>query len=416
MGSALPDSEKYWLKVLSTLNEYQARLFVAQKALEIGRGGVTCVARLTGLSKPTILKGASELKGRAPLLPAEAGRVRRPGGGRKKLEQIDPQIRRHLERILEETTAGDPMSPLKWTSRSTRALAEELTHRGHPMSWVTVARLLREMGYSLQASVKTIEGPQHPDRDAQFRYIDARVKSFLRAGHPVVSVDTKKKELIGAFRNAGRTWHPAGQPPSVFVHDFPHLGEGKAIPYGTYDVAQDRALVNIGMTHDTAEFAVESIRRWWRMLGRRHYPDAQRLLICADAGGSNGNRLRAWKLHLQRLANEMAVPITVCHYPPGTSKWNKIEHRLFSFISIHWKGQPLVSYQAVVNLIGSTRTRTGLKVKAVLDTRGYGTGQEVSPQQIRELQLRGHSFHPDWNYTLSPQPRPTTIGRGIKHS
>jgi hypothetical protein len=270
------------------------------------------------------------------------------------------------------------------------------------VSWVTVARCLQDLGYSLQANVKTLEGPQHPDRDAQFRYLNAQVARFLRTGDPVVSVDTKKKELVGAFQNGGRRWRRRGQAERVLTHDFPHLGQGKAIPYGTYDPARDRALVNVGVSHDTAEFAVESIRRWWRLLGRKTYRQARRLLICADAGGSNGLRLRAWKVSLQGLANELGVPITVCHYPPGTSKWNRIEHRLFSFISLNWRGQPLVSYETVVNLIGSTRTRIGLKVKAVLDTRAYETGREVSPQEMQALRLKRHAFHPDWNYTLSP--------------
>jgi hypothetical protein len=397
--------ERQWLRVLSTLNELQARLFVAERALQLGRGGISRVSRLTGMSRPAIYRGLAELRAESAWKgPAEAGRIRRAGGGRKRVEVLDPQIQRHLQRIVEETTAGDPMSLLKWTSKSTRTMAEELTRRGYPVSAVTVGRCLREMGYSLQGNVKSIEGPQHPDRDAQFRYLNRQVKMFLRSGDPVISVDTKKKELVGAFRNAGRTWRARGQAPRVLVHDFPHLGAGKAIPYGTYDLAEDQALVNVGVTHDTAEFAVASIRRWWRMLGRRSYPAAARLLICADAGGSNGNRLRAWKLHLQQLANGIGVPITVCHYPPGTSKWNKIEHRLFSFISMNWKGKPLVSYEAIVNLIGSTRTRSGLKVKALLDTTTYETGQTVSPQQMQELRLQRHSFHPDWNYTLSPEP------------
>ncbi len=294
------------------------------------------------------------------------------------------------------------MSLLKWTSKSTRTIAEELSRRGHTVSAVTVGRCLHDMDYSLQANVKTIEGAQHPDRDAQFRYINAQVKAFVRRRDPVVSVDTKKKELVGAFKNAGRRWQRQGDATQVHVHDFPQLGRGKAIPYGTYDVALDKALVNVGVSHDTAEFAVASIRRWWRMLGRRSYPRASRLLICADAGGSNGNRLRAWKLHLQRLANEIGILVSVSHYPPGTSKWNKIEHRLFSFISMNWRGTPLVSYETVVNLIGSTRTRGGLTVKALLDTRDYETGQEVSTHEMKELRLRGHSFHPDWNYTLLP--------------
>jgi hypothetical protein len=258
------------------------------------------------------------------------------------------------------------------------------------------------MDYSLQANVKSLEGPQHPDRDAQFRHINAQVKAFMRSGDPVISVDTKKKELVGAFKNGGQRWQRQGQAQRVQVHDFPHLGQGKAIPYGAYDVARDKALVNVGVSHDTAEFAVESIRRWWRMLGRKSYPRAARLLICADAGGSNGNRLRGWKLYLQALAKEIRIPISVCHYPPGTSKWNKIEHRLFSFISMNWRGKPLVSYETVVNLIGSTRTKSGLQVKAVLDTHDYETGHQVSSGQMRELRLRGHSFHPDWNYTLAP--------------
>jgi transposase len=388
--------------VLSTLNEYQARLFVAAQALELGRGGIVRLARLTGMSRPAIYRGLAEVEGKQDVRRAAGGRIRRPGGGRKRVEEINPQMERQLKRILEETTAGDPMSLLKWTNKSTRTTAAELSRQGQAVSHVTVARCLQEWGYSLQANVKTIEGPQHPDRDAQFRYVNRQSQTFLRTGDPVISVDTKKKELVGRFRNAGRSWRRAGQPSPVFVHDFPHLGKGKAIPYGTYDVAADRALVNVGITHDTAEFAVESIRRWWRMLGSKSYPQAVRLLICADAGGSNGSRLRAWKVHLQRFSDELGIPLTVCHYPPGTSKWNKIEHRLFSFISMNWKGQPLVSYQAVVNLISSTRTRTGLRVKAMLDTKVYDTGAQFSDEQIRGLHLRRHKFHPDWNYTIAP--------------
>jgi transposase len=400
--ATVPEADRRWLRVLGTLNEAQARLLVAQKALDLGRGGISRLAALTGMSRPTIHKGVAELQRTGRVLAAEAGRIRKAGGGRKRVEDVAPGLRRALTRIVEETTAGDPMSLLKWTSKSTRAIAEELTRRGHAVSDVTVGRCLHDMGYSLQANVKTIEGPQHPDRDAQFRHINSQVKSFLRSGDPVVSVDTKKKELVGAFKNAGQRWQRQGEAEEVFAHDFPHLGQGKAIPYGTYDIARDRALVNVGMSHDTAEFAVASIRRWWKMLGRRSYPAARRLLICADAGGSNGNRLRAWKLHLQELATDLEIPISVCHYPPGTSKWNKIEHRLFSFISLNWRGKPLVSYETVVNLIGSTRTRSGLQVKALLDRRDYQTGRQVSPKEMKELRLRGHSFHPDWNYTLLP--------------
>ena len=407
------DAERHWLRVLSTLNEAQARLYVAEKALELGRGGISRLAELTGMSRPTIYKGAAELQAKRGVLAAEVGRIRRVGGGRKRVEEVDPTMKKALTQILEETTAGDSMSPLKWTAKSTRTIAAELSRRGQTVSAVTVGRCLRDMGYSLQANVKTLEGPQHPDRDAQFRHINAQVKAFVRSGDPVVSVDTKKKELVGGFKNAGRRWQPRGEPTAVQVHDFPHLGEGKAIPYGTYDLAQDQALVNVGVSHDTAQFAVESIRRWWRMLGRRSYPRAGRLLICADAGGSNGNRLRAWKVYLQRLAEDIGIPISVCHYPPGPSKWNTIEHRLFSFISMNWRGTPLVSYETVVALIGGTRTRSGLQVKALLDTHDYETGQHVSSKQMQELHLHGHSFHPDWNYTLSPS-RPRTAAAAKK--
>ena len=401
---SLPETERAWLKVLGTMNEAQARLCVAQKALELGRGGITHLSALTGMSRPTITKGIAELKGQHPAAVLEAGtRVRRAGGGRHKVEEVDAALLEQLQRIVEETTAGDPMSALKWTAKSTRAIAAELGRRGYPVSHTTVARCLHELDYSLQANRKSVEGEQHVDRDAQFRYLNRQVRAFAAAGDPVVSVDTKKKELVGAFRNPGRTWRGKGQPEPVQVHDFPHLGEGKAIPYGTYDVVRDRAVVNVGITHDTAEFAVESIRQWWRAMGSRLYPDCSRLLICADAGGSKGYRLRAWKVHLQRLASGIGRAITVCHYPPGTSKWNKIEHRLFSHISIHWRGQPLKTYETVVNLIGTTSTSSGLKVKARLDRRNYDTGESISDQQMKTLRLQAHKFHPDWNYTLLPE-------------
>ena len=401
-------SEKTWMRVLGTLNEYQSRLFVAEKALQLRRGGISCLSRLTGISRVTITLGLSELRGGKKLRLAAAGGVGQPGGGRKKVEAADPGLLLELKAIVEETTAGDPMSPLRWTSKATRTIAEELTRSGHPVSSVTVIRCLEEMGYTLQANVKTREGPQHVNRDAQFRYMNRQVKAFRRDGDPVISVDTKKKELVGAFKNAGRRWLPKGKADRVLVHDFPQQGKGKAIPYGAYDIARNRAVVNVGVTHvgvthDTAEFAVESIRRWWRLDGKRHYRDADRLLICADGGGSNGSRTRAWKLHLQALSGETGMEITVCHYPPGTSKWNKIEHRLFSFISLNWKGKPLVNFETVVNLIGGTRTRDGLKVKAVLDTNQYDTGVEVSKEDIEQLQLKRHKTHPDWNCTLLPR-------------
>jgi len=395
--------ENRWLKVLSTLNEFQARLFVADKALDQGRGGISRMSELTGMSRTTITKAAAELARGRKLERSGDGRIREAGAGRKKVEQGDERLREELVRILEETTAGDPMSALRWTNQSTQSMAEELTRRGHPVSDKTVARCLREMEYSLQLNRKTKEGPQHPNRDAQFRYINRQEAMFRASGDPVISVDTKKKELVGAFQNKGRTWRPQGRPYEVNVHDFPSQAEGKAIPYGTYDVLQDRAVVNVGISHDTAEFAVESIRRWWRMDGRRRYGAADRLLICADAGGSNSSRGRAWKVQLQGLADEIGIAITVCHYPPGTSKWNRVEHRLFSFISLTWKGQPLWSYESVVNLIGATRTRSGLKVKAILDTNEYETGVEVSKQQMQDLRMRRHKTHPDWNYTLSPR-------------
>ena len=402
-ASTLTSAETVWLRVLATLNEYQARLFVAERAVELGRGGVSHLSQLTGMSRVTITQGLKELRTGRKLRRAATGQVRQPGGGRKKVEQADPELTRRLKDIVEETTAGDPMTPLRWTSKSTRTIAEELTRTGHSISSVTAGRCLEEMGYTLQANVKTREGPQHPNRDAQFRYLNRQVKAFRQSGAPVISVDTKKKELVGAFKNTGRRWLPKGKADRVSVHDFPHLGEGKAIPYGAYDIARNRAVVNVGVTHDTAEFAAESIRRWWRLDGRRHYREASRLLICADSGGSNGNRTRAWKLHLQALSDETGMAITVCHYPPGTSKWNKIEHRLFSFISLNWKGKPLINYETVVNLIGGTRTRTGLKIKAVLDTNLYQTGVEISKEDIDQLRLKRHKVHPDWNYTLLPR-------------
>jgi hypothetical protein len=398
--------EKRWLKVFGALNEFQARLFAADKALDLGRGGITRLSTLTGLSRTTITKAVAELKrGRRLVNPGGEGRVRRVGGGRKQVEQTDPAVRELLRKILAETTAGDPMSSLRWTSKSTRTMAAELTRLGHSVTRVTVARCLEEMGYSLQANRKTREGPQHANRDAQFQYINRQAKARFRTGDPVISVDAKKKELVGGFKNGGRTWRRKGKPKEVNTKDFPSMAEGKALPYGVYDSGENRAVVNVGVTHDTAEFAVESIRRWWKLDGRKTYPSARRLLICADAGGSNGNRLRAWKLNLQHLADQIRIPITVCHYPPGTSKWNKIEHRLFSFISLNWKGEPLINYETIINLIGGTKTRMGLKVKAVLDTNDYETGLKVSDEQLDDMRLRRHQVHPNWNYTISPRER-----------
>src|SRR5215472_10788815 len=396
-------AEKRWLKVFCTLNEFQGRLFLADKALDLGRGGISRISQLTGMSRTTITKAVQELQGRKALCVPSGGGARQSGGGRKKLEQVDPRLSQDLRRIVEESTAGDPMSLLRWTRKSTRTIAEELNRLGHSIQADTVGRLLEDMDYTLQLNRKVKEGPQHPDRDGQFRYINRQVNAFRRGGDPVISVDAKKHELIGSFKNAGRTWRRKGRPKRVNAYDFPSWAKGKGIPYGAYDETHNEAVVNVGVTHETAEFAVASIRRWWALAGRRRYPRAGRLLICADAGGSNGYRLRTWKFQLQQLADKLNIPITVCHYPPGTSKWNKIEHRLFSFISLNWRGQPLVSYEAVVNLIGGTTTKTGLKVKATLDTNYYETGVEVTPSDMEQVQLRRHKKFPDWNYTISPR-------------
>ncbi len=389
------------LKVLDALNESQARWYVAREVLARGRGGLKAMYELTGMSRPTILKGIRELRGQKGL-PRE--RVRQPGGGRKRLEESDPGLQTALERIMEENTAGDPMSWLRWTNKSTVRIAEELTRLGHSVSDETVRRRLADMGYSLQANVKNLE-ESAAGRDRQFRYINRQVKQFLARQEPVLSVDTKKKERVGNFKNAGKAWRPKGQPMEVNVYDFPHLGVGPAIPYGAYDQQRNEGFVNVGISHDTAEFAVESVRRWWRWIGRRRYPEAERLLLCADGGGSNGSRNRAWKYHLQQLADQSGLIVTVCHYPPGTSKWNKIEHRMFSFISLNWQGKPLVSYETVINLIGATRTATGLRVKAKLDTRYYEAGVKISDEEMKQISLRTHSPHPEWNYTISPRGR-----------
>ena len=395
--------ETRWLKLLSVLNEYQARLFVADKALDLGRGGVSRMSALTGMSRTTITKAVGELTQRRKLKFVSGERIREAGAGRKKVEQEDEKLREELKQIVEQSTAGDPMSALRWTNQATQAIAEELTRRGHPVSDKTVARCLKDMGYSLQLNRKEKEGPQHPNRDAQFRYINRQEAQFRASGDPVISVDTKKKELVGAFKNKGRTWRAKGRPIEVNVHDFPSQAEGHAIPYGTYDVAGNRAVVNVGISHDTAEFAAESIRRWWKMDGRRRYRTPRRLLICADGGGSNSSRTRAWKIYVQELADEIRIPITVCHFPPGTSKWNRVEHRLFSYISLTWKGQPLWSYESIINLIGTTRTRTGLKVKAVLDQHRYETGIKITDKEMQHLRIQRHKIHPQWNYTLSPR-------------
>lgn len=373
-------------------------MLAASEAAEIGYGGVSLLSRACGLSRVTILKGIEELS--APALPAE--RVRRPGGGRHALVRKDPKLPPLLESLVEPLTRGDPESPLRWTCKSTRTLAGELTDRRHPISHEKVAQLLREMNYSLQSNRKTEEGEDHPDRDAQFQHINRQVRQALRRGQPVISVDTKKKELVGNFHNQGRQWRGKGSPESVAGHDFPHASLPRAYPYGIYDLGQNTGFVNVGTDHDTATFAVASIRGWWRAEGRRLYPGASRLLITADGGGSNGYRLRLWKWELQRLADQTGVEIAVCHFPPGTSKWNKVEHRLFSFISSNWRGEPLRDYETVVGLIACTTTAKGLKVTCRLDRRKYTLSQKVTPQQMARINIKPERFHGEWNYVIRP--------------
>jgi transposase len=389
------------------LDERRRRLVAAAEALALGWGGVTGVARVTGVSRGAIQAGLAALRTAAAVRPAPE-RVRRPGGGRKRTVDTDPTLRTDLERLVEPTTRGDPESPLRWTCKSVRKLAAELRARGHRVSHQLVAELLRELGYSLQANRKTLEGGAHPDRDAQFAHLNGQVAAQLAAGEPAISVDTKKKELVGPFKNGGQEWQPAGQPEAVRVHDFVDPTLGRASPYGIYDLARDTGWVNVGIDHDTAAFAVESIRRWWTGMGQAVYPHATRLLICADGGGSNGSRVRLWKLELQRLADETGLAIQVCHLPPGTSKWNKIEHRLFSFISQNWRGKPLVSYEAIVSLIAATTTATGLRVHSALDTNRYPTGRKVSDAEMATVRLRKDAFHGDWNYSILPTDAATT--------
>jgi hypothetical protein len=381
------------------LDERMRRLLAATEAEAVGRGGVSVVARATGVSRRAIRVGARELKTRGPE-PVMAGRIRRPGGGRKRTVEQDPTLIADLEALIEPTARGDPESPLRWTCKSVRRLAAELTGQGHRTSHRMVAELLHELDYSLQANQKTLEGTEHPDRNAQFEYINSRVRAALRAKEPAISVDTEKKELVGDFKNGGREWAPQGQPTPVRVHDFVMPGLGRAIPYGVYDLGTNTGWVSVGIDHDTATFAVESIRRWWKWMGSRVYPRARQLLMTADAGGSNGARLRLWKVELQKLADELRVPISVCHFPPGTSKWNKIEHRLFSFISQNWRGKPLITHEVIVKLIASTTTTTGLRVRSRLDTTSYPAGVKVSRQALDALAIRPEPFHGDWNYTI----------------
>ena len=391
--------KKRFLALSRLLDERSRRLVAGAESLALPRGGISAVSRATGISRPVIRQGIAELKNPKTAL---QGRVRRPGGGRKKIAERDATVLADLEKLVEPVTRGDPESPLRWTCKSVRRLAAELGKQGHVISYPVVAELLRELGYSLQANRKTTEGDGHPDRNAQFEYINRKVQRFLASKQPVISVDTKKKELVGDFKNGGRELRPQGKPEKVRVHDFLIPELGRATPYGIYDLAQNTGWVSVGVDHDTASFAVESIRRWWQSMGHSVYPKAHRLLITADAGGSNGPRLRLWKVELQKLADETGLRIAVSHFPPGTSKWNKIEHRLFSFISQNWRGKPLLSFEVIVNLIAATTTTKGLKVHAELDSGTYPAGTKIDDQELAGVRLRRDKFHGDWNYEIHP--------------
>ena len=381
------------------LNERSRRVWAATEARSLGHGGIIAVSRATGISESTIRRGLKELDSDQS---AEPGRIRGPGGGRKRAEEKDPTLLADLEGMVEPTASGHPESALRWTSKSVRKLAAELRAMGHLVSYQLVSELLHRAGYRLQANRKTREGTNHPDRDAQFRFINDQVRRFQTTGKPVISVDTKKKELVGDFKNAGTTWRPKGNPEPVRVHDFVIPEQGKAIPYGVYDLTRNAGWVSVGNDHDTASFAVRTIERWWTQMGSPRYPGADSLLITADAGGSNGSRLRLWKWELQQLATKTGLAITVSHFPPGTSKWNKIEHRLFSYISQNWRGRPLTSLATIVSLIAATSTDTGLRVRCELDQGSYPTGVKVTDQQMAQINLKPASFHGDWNYTILP--------------
>jgi len=386
--------------VLQTaLNERTRRLWAGTEALACGRGGIAAVMRVTGLSRNTVVRGIRETTQRHPL---DVARVRAPGAGRRPKALLDPGLKGALERLVEPVSRGDPESPLRWTCKSTRRLATDLADEGYQVSHRLVAELLHELDYSLQGNRKTTEGTRHPDRNAQFEYINRQMSDAMRRRQAAISVDTKKKELVGDFKNGGREWRPAGEPEEVRVHDFLDKKLGKAIPYGVYDLARNAGWVSVGVDHDTAAFAVNTIRRWWRTMGRPAYPQARSLLIVADSGGSNGSRVRLWKWELHRLACQTGLAIHVCHLPPGTSKWNKIEHRLFSFISQNWRGRPLLTHATIVNLIANTRTSTGLKVRCELDTKRYPNKVKISNAQMATIRLAPDAFHGDWNYTIRP--------------
>jgi transposase len=386
------------------LDERSRRLWAAAEAMVLGHGGVRAVAKATGLSAKTIRFGLDQLEQPNESTQEEAPRrIRQQGGGRKPLTEEDPALLSALDALVDPDSRGNPMSPLRWTSKSTRKLAEELTRQGHPISHRKVGQLLKDLDYSLQSTQKTKEGSSNPDRDAQFHHINEQAKAFQEKNQPVVSVDTKKKELVGDFANKGCEYQPKGEPEKVRVHDFEDKELGKAIPYGVYDQSDNCGWVSVGVDHDTSEFAVETLRRWWLNMGKSRYPDATELLVTADGGGSNGSRIRLWKLELQKLSDETGLAITVCHFPPGTSKWNKIEHRMFAHITENWRGRPLVSREVIVNLIANTTTRKGLRIQAELDEGKYQTGIKVTDEQMKELNIHRASFHGEWNYTIRPR-------------
>jgi len=401
MGSKSVLARKF-AAVWPLLDERTRRIMAANEAIGLGYGGVSMVHRACGLSRKAIDKGIAEIEaGDCPL----AGHVRHEGGGRKSITVSDPRLLEALDQLIDSETRGDPESPLRWICKSTRTIALELSRQQHPVSHMKVAQLLHAQSYSLQSNRKTEEGRDHPDRDAQFRHINACVKKSLAAGRPVISVDTKKKELIGNYDNPGQQWLPARQPIQVQGHDFPSPEVPRAFPYGIYDLGRNAGFVNVGTDHDTGAFAVASIRGWWRLEGRQLYPQTEKLLITADGGGSNGSRLRLWKLELQKLADETGLALSVCHFPPGTSKWNKIEHRLFSFISSNWRGEPLRDYETIVNLISQTTTAKGLKVTCRLDRRKYPTGRKVTNQEMKQVNVERNKFHGEWNYVIRPKPQ-----------
>ena len=384
------------------LDERLRRLVSAAEAKVLGHGGITAVAESTGVSRRAIHTGLKELESRQLEEKPTGSRIRRPGAGRKSATEIDPTLQTDLELLVDPVTRGDPESPLRWTCKSLRTLADELGKMGHKVSHTHVGKLLVKLGYSLQGNKKTIEGTGHPDRNAQFIHINEQVTNRLAKGEPVISVDTKKKELIGRFKNNGQTWRPKGEPTEVKIYDFIEEA-GRANPYGVYDIGADEGWVSVGTDHDTAAFAVQTIRRWWQVVGNKAYPNAKELFITADGGGSNGGRVRLWKLELQGFADEVGIPIRVSHYPPGTSKWNKIEHRLFSFITMNWRGEPLISHEVMLNLIANTKTKTGLSVKAELDKREYPKGIKVPDVEFATINMVRDDFHGEWNYSISPR-------------